>query len=119
LDLFADPVTPAKRRLLEERWHSLPEAARTSTQGFGRQGSGCGATIGVQPRCDFSCTGCYLGVGANDVPPLPLDSVFAQLRGLQSFLGPKGNVQITDGEVTLRAEDELVHLALREASYAA
>jgi len=110
IDLLIDPVTPEKRRLLGVRWNALPDAARTPTQGFGRQGLGCGATIGVQPSCDFSCTGCYLGVDANSVPPLPVKEIFAQLRELRAWLGPKSNVQITDGEVTLRDEDELVSI---------
>ncbi len=110
LDLLIDPVTPEKRRLLRARWDSLPGTARTTTQGFGRQGLGCGATIGVQPRCDFSCTGCYLGPDANDIPPIPIDQVLDQLRRLRAFLGPKSNVQITDGEVTLRDEDDLVRI---------
>jgi len=110
IDLLFDPVTSEKRQLLGERWTALPTAARTSTQGFGKQGLGCGATIGVQPSCDFSCTGCYLGTDANNVPHLPVDAIFAQLRELRAYLGPKSNVQITDGEVTLRDEDELVSI---------
>jgi len=42
--------------------------------------------------------------------PLPLDAVKAQMRVLRRWLGPAGNLQLTDGEVTLRAEDELVEL---------
>ncbi len=79
-----------------------------SGQGLGRQATGCGATAGLQPKCDFSCTGCYLGSEANRIPPLPLSAVLAQLDLLRRHLGPKSNVQITDGEVTLRPVEELI-----------
>ncbi len=62
------------------------------------------------PRCDFSCSGCYLGKDANRVRPRPVDDVKAQMRLIRSWLGPAGNLQLTDGEVTLRAEAELVEL---------
>lgn len=115
-DLLVDPVTPEKRALLERKWSTLPDAAKTPSQGFGRQGTGCGATIGVEPLCDFSCTGCYLGLEANATPALPISDIFEQLRRLRSFLGPKSNVQITDGEVTLRPEDELIEIVRHATS---
>ena len=106
--LFADPVTAEKRALLAERWAALDEAVRVPGQGFGRKATGCGATMGIQPRCDFSCTGCYLGAEANRVPAMPLEGVLRQLDDLRRWLGPKSNVQITDGEVTLRPVEELI-----------
>ncbi|MBI2212472.1 MAG: radical SAM protein [Acidobacteria bacterium] len=109
-DLFVDPVTAEKRRILDERWTSLSASLRTTTQGLGQKATGCGATIGIQPRCDFSCTGCYLGEEANDIPALPKEKIFEQLRHLRAYLGPKSNVQVTDGEVTLRPVNELVEI---------
>ncbi|MCM2314917.1 MAG: radical SAM protein [Thermoanaerobaculia bacterium] len=109
-DLFVDPVTPEKRRILSDRWNSLAPAVKTPTQGLGQKATGCGATVGIQPRCDFSCTGCYLGEDANDIPALPTEKILEQLRMLRAYLGPKSNVQITDGEVTLRPTDELVEI---------
>lgn len=112
--VLRDPVPREKKELLAERWQTLSPEVRTSGQGFGRQATGCGATIGVLPKCDFDCQGCYLGADANQAAPLSLEEVFAQLEELRAWLGPKGNVQITDGEVTLRPEDELVAI-LRKA----
>ncbi|HEV8632094.1 MAG TPA: radical SAM protein [Thermoanaerobaculia bacterium] len=112
--LLRDPVGGEKRRLLAERWAALDPDLRLPGQGLGQQATGCGATLGVQPRCDFSCTGCYLGGEANAIPPLPLAAVLAQLDALRAHLGPKSNVQITDGEVTLRPLPELVAI-LRHA----
>lgn len=106
-DLFRDPATPEKRALLAERWAGLDPALRLPGQGLGQKATGCGATIGIQPRCDFACTGCYLGHEANEVPALPMAAVLRQLDALRRWLGPKSNVQITDGEVTLRPVEEL------------
>lgn len=108
--LFRDPVTAEKRSLLAERWRTLADGVKITGQGLGRKATGCGATIGIQPKCDFSCTGCYLGSEANRVPPLPLQAVLDQLDLLRRYLGPKSNVQITDGEVTLRPAEELIAL---------
>ncbi|HEY8020602.1 MAG TPA: radical SAM protein, partial [Thermoanaerobaculia bacterium] len=112
--LFLDPVTPEKRRLLAERWAALDPSLRVAGQGLGQKATGCGATIGLQPRCDFACTGCYLGSEANRVPALPTAAILAQLDELRRHLGPKSNVQLTDGEVTLRPEAELLEI-LRHA----
>jgi hypothetical protein len=98
------------RAVLARAWAGLPEALRTPTQFLGRHYVGCAATIGVMPRCDFTCRGCYLGADANHIRPRPVDEVKAQMRVIRRWLGPAGNLQLTDGEVTLRAEAELVEL---------
>ena len=108
LRLLREPVPAEKKRLMRTRWEALDSRWRTPGQGFGRQATGCGATIGVHPGCDFACTGCYLGAGANHVRPVQLSEIFRQLDRLRSWLGPKGNTQITDGEVTLLQEEDLV-----------
>ena len=77
---------------------------------FGRQGNGCGATIGAMPRCDFACRGCYLNAEANRVPAQSVDDIKAQMRLLRPVLGHAGNLQLTDGEVTLRPVAEIVEL---------
>jgi rSAM/selenodomain-associated transferase 2 len=110
LGILGEPVLRETRERLAASWESLPERFRTKQQMFGRQGNCCGATLGVQPRCDFACTGCYLGEEANRVPPLPVPAIKAQMRALRPLLGNNGNLQLTDGEVTLRDEDELVEL---------
>lgn len=112
--LLRDPVTAEKRALLAARWSALDDSVKLPGQGLGRKATGCGATAGIQPKCDFSCTGCYLGSEANRIPPMPLAAVLEQLEALRAHLGPKSNVQITDGEVTLRPEEELIAI-LRHA----
>lgn len=110
VSLFRDPVTAEKRRILDERWAGLTPEVKVFSQGLGQKATGCGATIGIQPRCDFACTGCYLGDEANRIPALPTDAILRQLDELRRYLGPKSNVQITDGEVTLRPEEELIEI---------
>lgn len=102
--------TAEARRGLSAAWAMLPDALRTPTQFLGRQYVGCGATIGAMPRCDFTCTGCYLGADANQMRPRPVEEIEAQMRALRAWLGPAGNLQLTDGEVTLRRPDQLVRL---------
>jgi MoaA/NifB/PqqE/SkfB family radical SAM enzyme len=114
LRLLLEPVPAEKKRLMRARWASLDPRWRTLGQGLGQQATGCGATIGVHPGCDFACTGCYLGSGANRVPPISLEQAFRQLDQLRAWLGPKGNAQITDGEVTLLPAEHLVAI-LRHA----
>lgn len=108
--LFQDPATSEKRQILAERWAGLDPALRLPGQGLGQKATGCGATVGIQPRCDFACTGCYLGREANRIPALPTAAVLRQLDELRRWLGPKSNVQITDGEVTLRPVEELTEI---------
>ena len=107
VELFRNPATAEKSEILADRWAGLDPALRLPGQGLGQKATGCGATIGIQPRCDFSCTGCYLGHEANHIPSLPTEAILRQLDELRRWLGPKSNVQITDGEVTLRPVEEL------------
>jgi 7,8-dihydro-6-hydroxymethylpterin dimethyltransferase len=108
--IVREPVLPESRVLLRQSWESLPAAHRTLHQMYGKQGNACGATIGAMPRCDFACRGCYLGEEANHIPSQPVDEIRRQMRLLRVTLGPNGNLQLTDGEVTLRDEAELCGL---------
>jgi hypothetical protein len=108
--IVREPVLEETRANLRRSWSRVPERYRTPEQMLGRGGNGCGATIGVMPRCDFACRGCYLGEEANRIPAAPLDAVKAQMRALRPTLGNAGNLQLTDGEVTLRPVEEVVEL---------
>lgn len=111
--LFAivrQPVPAETRKRLRRTWSRLPATLRTPQQMYGRNSTGCGATIGVMPRCDFACTGCYLGREANDVPALPVETVKQQLDMMRGHLGDCGNLQLTDGEVLLRPEAEVIEI---------
>jgi 7,8-dihydro-6-hydroxymethylpterin dimethyltransferase len=110
LTVLAEPVRAESRALLRRNWDTLPASLRTSQQMLGVQGNGCGATIGAMPRCDFACRGCYLGEAANRIPALPVSAIKQQMTELRPILGPDGNLQVTDGEVTLRPPDEVIEL---------
>ncbi len=105
-----DPVAVETRQVLAQAWARVPGTLRGPTQFLGRQYAGCGATIGAMPRCDFRCTGCYLGHDANHARPRPTGELKRQIRALRAWLGPAGNLQLTDGELTLRDEAELIEL---------
>ena len=107
---FRHPVDPEARHTLAAIWDGIAPEFRTENQMLGRHEEGCGATIGVMPRCDFACRGCYLAAGANRIPAMELDEVKAQMRILRRHLGPSGNLQLTDGEVTLRPVEEVIEL---------
>ncbi|MEO1235156.1 MAG: radical SAM protein [Planctomycetota bacterium] len=107
---FRRPVRPETERDLADAWARLDPEFRVPWQTIGQMEEACGATIGAMPVCDFGCKGCYLGGNANATPPLPLDAVKEQMRVLRQRLGVWGNLQLTDGEVTLRPEAELIEL---------
>ena len=107
---FRHPVDPEARHTLAAIWDGIAPEFRTENQMLGRHEEGCGATIGVMPRCDFACRGCYLAADANRIPAMDLEAVKAQMRLLRRHLGPSGNLQLTDGEVTLRPIDEVIEL---------
>jgi len=110
LDVARRPVEDEAQRLLAANWEGLAPELRVPQQMFGRQGNGCGATIGAMPRCDFACRGCYLNAEANKIPAEPVEAIKEQMRLLRPVLGHAGNLQLTDGEVTLRPEHEVVEL---------
>ncbi|MBL8959635.1 MAG: radical SAM protein [Gemmatimonadetes bacterium] len=110
LEVLREPVLAETRaNLARSRARLLPQF-RTPQQMLGRQGNGCGATIGAMPRCDFACRGCYLGDEANRIPAASVEEVKAQMRALRPLLGNAGNLQLTDGEVTLRPVGEIIEL---------
>ena len=115
IEIICEPVLPETRRHLARSWARVPEKFRTPQQMLGRGGNGCGATIGVLPRCDFACVGCYLGEEANRIPPESVEAIKAQMWLLRPNLGNAGNLQLTDGEVTLRPEEELIVGGFRDS----
>ena len=90
-------MEPDARRTVAEAWERLSPELRVDQQTIGRQEEGCGGTIGVMPKCDFGCVGCYLGSGANSTEPLKLAAIKRQMVVLRRRLGLCGNLQLTDG----------------------
>ncbi len=108
------PVLEETKQNLARSWARVAPSHRVPQQMLGRQANSCGATIGAMPRCDFACRGCYLGEEANRIPPASLAEIKRQLEALAPLLGNPGNVQLTDGEITLRPDDQVIEL-LRHA----
>ena len=108
--IVREPVLDVTRQNLARSWARVDTRHRVPQQMLGRQANSCGATIGAMPRCDFACRGCYLGEDANRIPPASLDEIKRQLTALAPILGNPGNVQFTDGEITLRPDDEVIEL---------
>ncbi len=110
------PVLDETRRNLARSRSRVAPRFRVPQQMLGTQANSCGATIGAMPRCDFACTGCYLGEDANRVPPASVDEIKRQMRELAPLLGNPGNIQLTDGEITLRDDAEVIDLLRYAAS---
>ncbi len=108
---FKSPLVSLEtQHILHNTREALPDKLKTHNQFVGQQYAGCGATIGVMPRCDFACKGCYLGKEANRISPESVEGIKRQIQVIRDWLGYGGNVQITDGEVTLRPIAELIEI---------
>jgi len=98
LHILRNPVPAERRRLLARRWASLPAWLRGRRQVLGRHWVHCGYTLGPS-YCAFGCTHCYLPKNANRVPLPSLAEMRAQIDVHRRLLGPRGNLQITGGDV--------------------
>lgn len=87
------------------QWHRL--------QSMGRRFSiGCVA-LEVTQRCNLDCTLCYLSDHSESVRDLPLAELFRRIDLIRAEYGPDTDVQITGGDPTLRAPDELEAIVAR------
>ena len=98
LSILREPVPSEMRRLLDERWDSLPPELRTDQQVVGRHLVHCGFTMGAS-YCSFGCTHCYLPNNANRVPIPGFDEMKQQIDANRRLIGPGGGLQITGGDV--------------------
>ena len=116
LSIFLSPSDSDTAALLDEKWSGLAPHLQSKQQMYGINEEGCGATVGAMPVCNFACKACYLGESANKTPAESISNLEDQLIELRKHLGRWGNLQITDGEVTLRKEadvHEMVRLAYK------
>lgn len=98
------PVDPDAERALAQRWNSLPERNQVPGQMLGRKTTGCEATHGVFPKCNFACKPCYHSADANMVRvdgPHTLREVDRQMKYLSSKRGWGTYAQLIGGEVSL------------------
>ena len=73
---------------------------------------GCVA-LEITQRCNLDCTLCYLSDHSEAVRDLPLPEIFRRIDRIRHDYGRNTNVQITGGDPTLRATDDLVAIVAR------
>ena len=98
------PIDPETEEALLRRWDTLPEIAQVPGQLIGRKFTGCEATHGVFPQCDFACKPCYHSADANKVRidgPHTLSEIRDQMRYLRQERGHGAYAQLIGGEVSL------------------
>ncbi|MEM7568579.1 MAG: radical SAM protein [Pseudomonadota bacterium] len=76
---------------------------------------GCVA-LEITQRCNLDCTLCYLSDLSEDVRDIPLEEVLRRIDLIHAHYGDGTNVQITGGDPTLRAPDELEQIVARVAA---
>lgn len=110
------PIDPQTEAILAERWRSLPESVRVPGQMLGRKATGCEATRGVFPKCNFSCRPCYHSAEANKVRidgPHTRAEVERQFSFFRAERGWGNYAQLIGGEVSLLdPEDHAASIAI-------
>lgn len=103
------PVDPESEVALRSRWDSLPSAVQVPGQMLGRRFTGCEATHGVFPKCDFACKPCYHNADANKVRidgAHTIAEITKQMEYLRQERGHGGYAQLIGGEVSLLAPED-------------
>ncbi len=103
-ELETRPVGPKEQQALAKRWNDLPETAKSPGQLLGKRSTGCEATHGVFPKCNFSCKPCYHSADANKVRidgPHTINEVTKQMKYMNDQRGFGQFAQLIGGEVSL------------------
>ncbi len=103
-ELATRPVSPKEEQALAKRWNDLPASAKSPGQLLGKRSTGCEATHGVFPKCNFSCKPCYHSADANKVRvdgPHTIAEVTRQMGYMNSQRGFGQFAQLIGGEVSL------------------
>ena len=87
------------------QWHAYQMAGR-------RWPVAC-VSLEITQRCNLDCTLCYLSESAEAVRDFPLEEIFRRIDLIAQHYGPGTDVQVSGGEPTLRARDELVAIVRR------
>ena len=72
-----------------------------------RMAIGCVA-LEITQRCNLDCSYCYLSESSEALKDIPIEEVFRRIDMIHAHYGPNTDVQVTGGDPTLRARDELV-----------
>ena len=92
------------------RWGLMPPA-----QMAGRHFPVACVSLEITQRCNLDCTLCYLSDLAEAVHDVPLEELFRRIDRILAHYGAGTNVQISGGDPTLRARDELIAIVARVA----
>ncbi len=111
--LPSHPDLAARERRLAETWNRLDPQFRTPNQVLGRRSTvGCVA-LEITQRCNLDCTLCYLSETSEFVRDAPLEVVYRRIDAIRERYGPGVSVQVTGGDPTMRARDELTAIVRR------
>ena len=103
---LADPTADLRARMQRTgQWHGHQAAGR-------RWPVAC-VSLEITQRCNLDCTLCYLSDSSEAVQDFPLDEVFRRIDLIAAHYGPGTDVQVSGGEPTLRARDELLAIVRR------
>jgi hypothetical protein len=97
-------------RLLLRKLDDFDPRFRTPRQVLGRRSTAGCVALEVTQRCNLDCTLCYLSDYSESVPDPPLEELKRKADHIKRIFGVQTNVQITGGDPTLRARDELVEI---------
>src|SRR5918996_3653269 len=102
--LPADGLTP-----LERGRHRMEKTGQWAPwQALGRRMAiGCVA-LEITQRCNLDCTYCYLSESSEALKDIPLQELFRRVDMIFEHYGADTDIQVTGGDPTLRARDELL-----------
>ena len=83
------------------------------SQAAGRRWTiGC-VSLEITQRCNLDCTLCYLSENSERMRDLPIEVLLRRIDRIRDTYGPGVGVQVTGGDPTLRAREELVRIVRR------
>ena len=104
----AAPPRGAKKARLRARLRQ--NGLWSPNQMAGRRWSiGC-VSLEITQRCNLDCTLCYLSDHSEAVRDIPMEEILRRIDMVYAHYGPGTDIQVSGGEPTLRARDELVEV---------
>lgn len=96
----AEPIKAAKETMKKYGLWSL-------NQQMGSRWPIACVALEITQKCNLDCTLCYLSEHSQSIHDLPLEEIMRRIDEIYRYYGKGTDVQITGGEPTLRAPDEL------------
>ena len=111
--LFAPRRSPSPDALGELRRGMQRSGQWQANQLAGRRWPVACVSLEITQRCNLDCTLCYLSESSEAVRDFPLEEIYRRIDLIVAHFGPDTDVQVSGGEPTLRARDELVAIVAR------